>query len=120
MHVDPPILPQHRLKHSVYHSYRDTYQVMEWKGEEAEINPEERGWQVVDNRYLAVYTDLPVAPSELLNIVYFGCKKDCTSRKCKCKKYGMPCTVTCSECRGSSCSNSVEADITDDNVDIML
>ena len=73
---------------------------MERKGEEVGLKPEEWGWRVEDNSYLPTQTDLTAVPSQLLDVVCCICKKDCFSRRCRCRKYVMPCT----ECHGTSCN----------------
>jgi hypothetical protein len=115
VHVEPQMLPPSSAA-ARYHSHCVYYQVMEWRGE-LEMDPTEWGWHVVNNTYMPTTTDLPAAPSELLDIIFCGCRKDCSSRKCSCRKYGIACTSVCSECRGTSCSNSQISDITEENVD---
>ena len=108
--VEPQSLPP-TSGSSKYHSLRVYYQVMEWKDACINMRPEDFGWNVVDGRYLPIQTDQPAAPSELLDVICCSCKKDCTTRRCTCRKYGLPCTNVCGECRGVSCTNSQLPDL---------
>lgn len=56
-------------------------------------------------------TDQPAGPPELLDVVCCSCKKDCSTKRCTCKKHGLPCTAICRECRGTSCTNSPLPDL---------
>ena len=49
-----------------YHSLRVYYQIQEWKGCSAEMQPLEWGWKKVEGKLMPVLTDLPPAPDELL------------------------------------------------------
>jgi len=108
--VEPQSLPP-TSGSSKYHSLRVYYQVMEWKDACINMRPEDFGWNVADGRYLPIQTDQPAAPSELLDVICCSCKKDCTTRRCTCRKYGLPCTNVCRECRGVSCTNSQLPDL---------
>ena len=107
---EPQSLPP-TFASSMYHSLRVYYQVMEWKDACINMRPEDYGWNIVDGRYLPIQTDQPAAPSELLDVIYCSCKKDCTTRRCTCRKYSLPCTNVCRECRGGSCTNSQLPDL---------
>ena len=87
-HVDPQYLPPTSATPK-YHSLRVYYQVMEWKGEHNHLSPEKWGWHIIGGKYLPRFTDKPAAPTELLEVIYCGCKKDCNTRKCTCRKYGL-------------------------------
>jgi len=97
-----------------FHSLRVYYQMMEWKGTAIDMKPEDWGWHVLDGRYLPIQTDQPAGPSELLDIICCRCKEDCSTRKCTCRKYDLPCTAVCRVCRGTCCTNSQKPDFTDE------
>lgn len=104
-HVEPQCLPPTSAA-AKFHSLRVFYQVMEWKCASDTLRPEEWRWRVKDDKYLPQFTDKPAAPSQLLEVVYCGCKTDCNTRKCTCRKFGLPCPSVYGECRGVSCTNS--------------
>ena len=99
VHTLPPTAAAAR-----YHSMRVYYQVQEWIGQ-AELDPQQWGWDLVDGKLNPTTTDLPPAPQELLKIVHCNCRSDCSSQRCTCRKMGLECSVACGECRGTSCSN---------------
>lgn len=88
---------QHFLK--VYH------QIQEWLGKP--VKRELWGWKIEQNKYLPVYTLDPVAPDDLLNLIYCNCKGNCGNR-CTCRKAALPCSHICGNCLGTSCSNCPE------------
>ena len=79
-------------------------QVPQWRGEE--VNVEERGWRMIDGQVLPITTDLPPPPESLLHIVRCNCKSGCSTMGCSCRKHNLECSPVCSQCRGSSCTNS--------------
>ena len=82
-----------------YHSERVYYQVHEWMGESS-LNAEDWGWLKAQNRLEPLTTDLPAAPEDLLRVIRWKCKTDCTDRRCTCRKLGLECTAACGECKG--------------------
>lgn len=54
---------------SDYHSLQVYFQIIQWKEEDVDLNPQEWGWDVVDGRYLQRQTDNALAPPELLKMV---------------------------------------------------
>ncbi len=83
MPVEPHSLPPTSAAVK-YHSLRMYYQVMEWKDASNNMKPEDWGWHIVDGKYKARQTSEPPAPSQLLDIICCGCKKDCNTRRCTC------------------------------------
>ncbi len=59
-----------------------------------------------NKKLLPIATDQQPAPNHLLQLVRCGCKTDCASKRCTCKKHGLECTVMCGECKDTSCLNS--------------
>ena len=45
------------------------------------------------------------SPDRLLIRIRCSCKQDCDSRRCTCRKHGLPCTPACGDCRVLCCSN---------------
>jgi len=111
--VEPQTLPPTSTT-AKFHSLRVFYQVMEWKGGSEHMDPKDWGWHVLDGRFMPIMTDWPAAPPEILDVVCCSCKKDCSTKKCTCKKHGLPCTAIWGECRGTSCTNSQLPDLSDE------
>ena len=111
-YVDPATLPP-TSSSAKYHSLRVYLQVQQWKSVNCSLNPEEWGWKMVTGEYVPQHMDLPPAPADLLQVIRCGCKGDCRSRSCSCRKYSRECTFACSNCRGTSCSNTTTADFGD-------
>ena len=63
--------------------------------------------------FVPVENDCGPAPAELLKVIRCTCKEDCSGRTCSCKKHGKNCTLACSNCHGTSCSNSEAIDLND-------
>ena len=89
-----------------YHSMRTYLQVQQWLHPDCNLNPEDWGWRVHDDRFEPCMADLPPAPDALLQIIRCSCKTDCDSRRCSCKKHGLACSIACGNCRGVTCANS--------------
>ncbi|KAK2570384.1 hypothetical protein P5673_005186 [Acropora cervicornis] len=78
-----------------------------WMGRGKNLNPEDWGWLRIQDRLHARTTDqLLSAPDNLLKVIRCTCKQECDSRRCSCRKFGIPCSFACSECRGVNCTNS--------------
>ncbi len=108
--VEPKTLPPTSAAVK-YHSLRVYYQVQEWKGMANCLSPEDWGWQVRDGKYLPKQTDKPPAPQTLLEVIRCACKRECATRRCTCRKYGLQCSNACTDCRGTSCANSPTPDL---------
>ena len=88
-----------------FHSLRVYIQVKEWEGK-CELDPKEWGWKEANSLLLPVTTDLPPAPSNLLEMIRCNCKTGCNTLRCSCLKNGLECTSACGNCEGLSCSNA--------------
>ena len=98
------------------HSFRTYLQVQQWLGNE--LPPTEWGWQLLNNIFVPVPTDLPAAPEKLMKLISCKCKVGCMSR-CGCRRAGMSCSAMCSPCIGLGCTNSPKTeDLEDDDVDL--
>ena len=111
--MEPQSLPPTSAA-AMYHSLRVYYQIMEWKGTDTNMNPEQWGWRIVDGKCVPIQTDKPAAPPELLDVMSFGFKKMCSTKRCSCRQHGLQCSDVSTECRGVSCINSELPDLTDD------
>lgn len=107
--VHPQTLPP-TASAAKYHSYRVYYQVQEWTGRMG-LNPLDWGWHVENKQLVPTTMDLPPAPPSLQNIIRCSCKTDCTSARCSCRKHGLDCSLACKECKGISCVNASQPDL---------
>ena len=98
-----------------YHSMRVYLQIEEWKGRQHD--PCEWGWKLVQEKLKMIMTDMEAAPRVLLEIIKCNCKQGCKSARCSCKKHGLECSPACGECKGVSCENAQQADLSDDVLD---
>ena len=89
------------------HSMRVFLQVQAWMALETQLFVStDWGWELKDDQmFRAVYMDKPLAPEDLLKIIRCGCKGDCNTNRCVCRKNGLMCSDVCKEGRGLSCSN---------------
>ncbi len=103
-----------------YHSLRTFYQIQTWMDQNKKLNPLIYGWQETNNRFTAIMTNLPPAPSQLLSAIRCGCKGVCDTRRCNCKLAGLRCTTACKNCDNSTCKNYniLEEDDDDDDYDM--
>ena len=98
------------------HSLRVMLQVWTWTNifvSHNSLRPEEWGWKLEKGMLVPVYTTRGAAPDELLKTIRCGCKGDCSTKRCTCKKHGLDCTSACKECAGVSCSNTTQIRCTD-------
>ena len=105
--VQPRTLPPTSAA-AQYHSLRVFHQVQQWQG--VDLLAEDWGWMVKESKLCAFTTNLPPAPLYLLEAIHCGCKSGCASRRCGCRKYGLECSLACSECKGMLCSNTTGYD----------
>lgn len=99
-----------------YHLLRVYLQTQIWVGNES-LDPLRYGWKKVNQKLVPQTTDLEVAPMKLLSKIRCGCKGDCATKKCNCRKNQLKCSVACTECRGSYCLNRSECVHEDDDED---
>ena len=110
--VDPSSLPP-TSSSAKFHSLRVYLQCQQWRTLDCVLKAEDWGWRLDDSDYVPVVSDMGPAPPELLKVIRCTCKRDCNNRSCSCKKYGKECSLACSNCRGTSCSNSQAVDFDD-------
>ncbi|KAG1678682.1 hypothetical protein GQR58_013306 [Nymphon striatum] len=88
-----------------FHSLRAYYQIMTWLGLESNLDATDWGWKIEDNQFVPVTTAKNPAPDNLLKIVHCNCTTACTTQRCTCRRYGLPCTSACGQCQLESCEN---------------
>ena len=101
--VDPCSLPS--ISSAKFHSFRVYQQVQVWLGHETDVPPEQLGWHVREGGLVPIMTDKPPAPSQFLEMIVCNCKTGCATLRWRCRKSGLECTISCSECH-DTCSNS--------------
>lgn len=107
--VHPQTLPP-TASAAKYHSYRVYHQVQEWTGRTG-LNPLDWGWHLDNEKLVPTEMDLPPAPPSLQNVIRCSCKSDCSSARCSCRRHGLECTLACKECKGISCVNVPQPDL---------
>ena len=59
-------------------------------------------------------THLEAGPQDLLKMIRCSCKKKCDKR-CSCRKAGLKCSVSWSECLGAFCLNAMAEPVGPEN-----
>ena len=88
-----------------FHSRRVYYQIMVWLGLDNNLDATDWGWKIEDHQFVPVMTAKNAAPDNLLQIVHYNCTTACTTQRCTCRRYGLPCTSACGLCQLESCEN---------------
>ena len=93
-----------------FHGLRVFYQVMEWRFfQDESISPQDWGWTKEGDALVWITTTAEYTPSYLQHVV--SCKfkvslnNPCSTNRCSCRKHGLPCLPSCSNCCGEDCSN---------------
>ena len=103
---------------SKFHSYRVYHQVQTWRINQ--LTPTAWGWMKVNDVLLPKTTMLPPAPPSLMKIIRCNCSKDCSSRRCSCKRNGLSCTSACGQCQTTICCNQdtfIDENVFEDSVE---
>lgn len=69
------------------------------------------GWELEDDRLVAITTDELPAPIGLIELSMCSCKTDCSTARCTCRKNKLICTDMC------KCSDECENDDVDNDDD---
>ena len=96
------------------HSLRVYLQIMEWIGMENIMDPVKWGWKLEANQLLPIMSTTRVAPENLLKMIHCNCTAACTTSRCSCRKYGLPCTSSYGKCQLESCDNPNEVEFDND------
>ena len=92
-----------------FHSYRAYHQVQCWiRFHGDSLFALDWGWVRQDGIFKPITTELPAAPPNVLQFVKCGCKTECSTLKCSCRKNGIECSAACSGCKGVNCTNSTK------------
>ena len=103
-HVKPQSFPP-TTDATTLHSLRVYHQIQSWLCND--IDPTNWGWRVADGKLVPVMMTQEPAPGYLLKYVRCSCKEGACheNSRCSCQKYGIQCTLSCSNCNGVSCQN---------------
>ena len=103
-HVKPQSLPPISAA-AKYHSLHVYLQVQEWKGSAAKLYPRVWEWQECEKGFVPIQTSLPPTPEYLLWVIRYYYQTNSSTLRCSCKKHSIECTPTCSNCKGTGCTN---------------
>ena len=96
-----------------FHLMRVHYQAMVWINSfcpRPELPaPTEMGWRLGEAGLEPILMSLCAIPVSCLKMVFCGCRKQCQTRRCKCRKSGLVCTsvCTCHENTNDPCMNTM-------------
>ena len=97
-----------------FHILRAFHQTHYWLGG-TELPATDWGWYLSSGNLYPIKTSKAPAPSSLIKMIRCQCKSSCDNHRCTCRKNGLECSISCSECHGS-CSNSLNIDIPEDEI----
>ena len=85
-------------------------------------SPEGCGWEKKDDSWRPIMTSVQPAPEAIIKLVPCGCKTQCATKRCQCRREGLPGTnlCACSDEEEEPCqnmSNEIVADDDDDDYD---
>ncbi|KAJ8880744.1 hypothetical protein PR048_017214 [Dryococelus australis] len=84
-----------------------------WMSMAREINPVNWGLKLDGEELVPVICDMNAAPETLLKIIHCNCKSDCSSNRCSCRAYGLPCSYVCGSCQVTHCDNQLSDELED-------
>lgn len=93
------------------HCLRTYLQVQMWLGHQ--MDPLLWGWQASKFGLDPVPTSKEPAPQSLLSTIFCKCNKGCAGG-CGCRKAAIKCSLICANCKGNSCTNSLQPDEIDE------
>ena len=99
-YIDEQLPPTEAALHQMIK--RANYVALVWKScDEPVLNspvPTVHGWKRDEDRLLAVPTTLPPAPMAVPHLIRCGCKGNCTTMICSCRKHSLKCADMCASC----------------------
>lgn len=98
-----------------YHSMRVYYQMMVWMGKDNDLDACEWGWKLEGGQLVPIESDMNAAPDNLLKMIHCNCTTACSSQRCSCRGYGLPCTSACGPCQLDTCNNLHNQTLADEN-----
>lgn len=102
---------------------RAHYQAMVWCNDTTASpvlpSPQGYGWELKENEWIPVMTELPPAPEAVIHLIQCRCvKTHCSTNRCQCRRAGLVCTdmCACSDLDDFTCENAtsqIEDDMDD-------
>ena len=96
--------PQHHLQQDSIANVC-TFKLWYGWGWQMKMNPTEWGWKQENDQLIPIMTQNNAAPNGLLKIIHCNCSGWCKYCRCSCRRYGLPCTPSCSPCQTENCDN---------------
>ena len=91
---------------AMQHALRTYLQLHDWIFlKSMSLDPEQYGWCKSFWGYEPIFTDIPIAPANLLKLISCNCSGDCSTRRCSCMKNNVKCVSACGTCHGNQCKN---------------
>ena len=82
-----------------FHIMRVHHQTMIWKQAdcaEPDIpDPTAMGWTKRDGGLEPILMSLSPIPKACMEVIFCSCKTNCRTKRCKCRKAGLQCTIMC-------------------------
>ena len=102
--IDPALLPP-SPRAAYYHGLRVYHQIKVCRELcDVDIDPLRWGWEIKNDKFAPIMTDVEAGPPDILKVIRCGCKESC-SNSCSCRKAGLKCAASCKECHGITCKN---------------
>lgn len=79
-------------------SFKTYHQIQEWLGNK--LNPDDWSWSCQKVDTFPVGTILPIAPDEIIVLIFCSCKSGCSTLNCSYVKSGSLCSRVCKICEG--------------------
>ena len=112
--VTPERLPP-TASSTKFHSLRVYYQIMVWTQQESDMDPLDWGWKLQEGKLVPMMSTMKAAPATLLKVIHCNCASGCSTSRCSCRKYGLPCSAACGPCQLESCDNPNKEECDDDD-----
>ncbi|CAH1108729.1 unnamed protein product [Psylliodes chrysocephalus] len=75
-------------------------------GDQLTMDPTEWGWRKEGDILVPVEMTQKPAPKNNMELIFCGCAEDCKLLSSSCRKHGLPCSLACKICVGSTCNNT--------------
>ena len=97
------------------HCLRAYYQIMAWTEQEGDMDVTNWGWKLKENSLIPIMSEMNAAPDILLKMIHCNCTTACTTLRCSCRRYGLPCHTVCGQCQLDECNNTYNQRTVEEN-----